>query len=85
MPKPAEKQQETCGGRTFALAGLLHQGRQDRDGLLGRQRGKCRKGSKGETESEGLTRVWRGNRSWKKASPERKKGWRKKKYEKSKE
>ena len=50
--------------------------------LEDKERGKCRKGSKGETESEGLTRVWRGKRSLKKASPERKKGWREKKKKK---
>lgn len=53
--------------------------------LEDKERGKCRKGSKGETESEGLTRVWRGKRSLKKASPERKKGWREKKKKKRKE
>lgn len=48
---------------------------QDRDGLLGRQRERSveQKCSKGRTGSEGLQRVWRGKRSWKETSPERKK------------
>lgn len=49
---------------------------QDREGLLGRQRKRSveRKCNKAK-QSEGLKRVWRGKRSLKESSPERKNGW----------
>ena len=73
--KTSREAAEACGGRTFALAGLLHQGMQDRDGLLGRQRkGKVQKGKQRRNREWGINEGVEGEEELEESQPREEEG-----------